>query len=62
VKKRQRENTSNLLYRIIEITFGGVIISTFLPGKFSFFALIGGSLVCIIAYEIAYHLDGKEDV
>jgi len=61
VNRKQRENTSQLLYRIIEITFGGVVISGFLPGRYNFLTLVGGLLVCLIAYKIAYNLDGKED-
>ena len=61
MNKAQRQNTSKLLYEIIKLTFGGVIVSVFLPGKFSLFNLINGFWICLVAYAIAYYLDSKED-
>ncbi|MCR4319120.1 MAG: hypothetical protein NUV74_02130 [Candidatus Brocadiaceae bacterium] len=60
MNKRQRENTSKLLYDIVRYSIAGIIFINFAPGKgFSWISIIAGGIIVIFAYLIAFWLDGK---
>ena len=62
MNKKQRESTSKLLYRLVELTYTAVIIANFIPGKeFNKFSLFVGIFIGLIAFLIALWIDKKED-
>ena len=62
MNKKQRENTSKLLYDIVKFALVGIIFVNFVPGKeINWAAMLTGMIIAILAYSLAYRLDSKED-
>jgi hypothetical protein len=62
MNRKQRENTSKLLYDIVKFALVGIIFVNFVPGKeINWVAMLTGMIIAILAYSLAYQLDSKED-
>lgn len=62
MNRKQRENTSKLLYDIVKFALVGIIFVNFVPGKdINWVAMFTGMIIAILAYSLAYQLDSKED-
>ncbi len=61
MNKKQRENTSKLLYDLVRFALVGIIFVNFVPGKeVSWISIFAGLIVAVLAYTLAYHLDSTE--
>lgn len=61
MNKKQRENTSKLLYDLVRFALVGIIFVNFVPGKeASWVSILAGLIIAAVAYTLAYHLDSKE--
>ena len=59
--KKQRENTSKLLYDIVRFALVGIIFVNFVPGKeVSSLSTAAGLIIAVLAYALAFWLDSKE--
>lgn len=62
MNKKQRENTSKLLYDIVRFALVGIIFVNFVPGReVSWLSILAGFVIALLAYSLAYRLDSKED-
>lgn len=62
MNKRQRENTSKLLYDLVRFALVGIIFVNFVPGKeVSWSSIFTGLTIAVLAYALAYQLDSKEN-
>ncbi len=62
MNKKQRENTSKLLYDLVRFGLVGIIFVNFVPGKeISWLSVLAGFFIAVLAYSLAYRLDSKED-
>lgn len=62
MNKKQRENTSKLLYDIVRFALVGIIFVNFVSGReVSWLSILAGFVIALLAYSLAYRLDSKED-
>jgi len=61
MNRKQRENTSKLLYDLVRFALVGIIFVNFVPGKeVSWISILAGLIIALLAYMLAYRLDSKE--
>ncbi len=61
MNKKQRENTSKLLYDLVRFALVGIIFVNFVPSKeVSWLSILAGLTIAVLAYALAYRLDAKE--